>query len=361
MYDPGLISARLQQLRSGFASLDIDAFLVSFQPHVRYLTGFSGSNGIGLITERSQSLITDGRYVEQSRREVKGWKIFIAQDNLFEEMRLQRLLPPGCRVGLDGNTFVLSQFKHLKKTFPRVKFLPKVETIEKIAAVKDEEEITKLRKAVEITDRVFGEILPVLKPGLRELEVAAELSYRQRMHGADGDAFETIVASGDRGALPHGQASSKKLRRGELVTLDFGCVYDGYHSDLTRTVALGKPSAEGKKIYSIVLDAQCKSIESAKSEMKAKELDTIAREHIKSNGYEKFFRHSLGHGIGLQIHEAPRISFLSKAVLAAGNVITIEPGIYLPGFGGVRIEDDIVIRNGDCEVLTSSPKELLIL
>jgi Xaa-Pro aminopeptidase len=353
--------SRLQHLRSQFSSLGINAFLVNFQPHVRYMTGFSGSNGIGLITENGQSFITDGRYVEQARKEVKGWKIFITQDSLFEEVRLQRLLHPGMRVGIDGNTFILSQFKQIKKIFPKVKFLPKVETIEKISAVKDEEEIKKITKAVTITDVVFGEILPLLKPGVRELEIAAEISYRQRVHGAEGDAFDTIVASGERGSMPHGQASSKKIRKGEMVTLDFGSIVEGYHSDLTRTVAVGKPPAEATKIYTIVLDAQCRAIDSAVSGMKAKDLDGVAREHIKHHGYEKFFRHSLGHGLGLQIHEAPRISFLSKATLVPGNVVTIEPGIYLPGFGGVRIEDDIVVRAAQCEVLNRAPKELLIL
>ena len=204
--------SRLHHLRSSFSSLGIYAFLVSFPPHVRYMTGFSGSNGIALVTGTSQSLITDGRYVEQSRREVRGWKIYISQDSLFEEMRINRLLQPGMRVGIDGNTFVLSQFRQLKKTMPKVKFLPKVDTIEKIAIVKDEDEIGKIKKAVAVTDKVFGEILPLLKPGMAELDIAAEISYRQRVHGADGDAFETIVASGERGAMPHGQASPKKIR-----------------------------------------------------------------------------------------------------------------------------------------------------
>ncbi len=355
------MTARLHHLRSSYHSLGIDAFLVSFPPHVRYMTGFSGSNGIALVTESSQSLITDGRYVEQSRKEVKGWKIFITQESLYEELRLNRLLHPGMRVGIDGNTFVLSQFRQLKKTLPKVKFLPRVDVIEKIAVVKDEEEIRKIRKAVAITDKVFGEILPLLKPGIAESDIAAEISFRQRTHGADGDAFETIVASGERGAMPHGQASAKKIRNHELVTLDFGSVAEGYHSDLTRTVAVGKPPAEAKKIYTVVLDAQCRAIDAAVSGIKAKDLDGVARDHIKASGYDKFFRHSLGHGLGLQIHEPPRISFLSKAVLASGNVVTIEPGIYLPGFGGVRIEDDVIIRDDHCEVLNRSTKKFITL
>ncbi|MBI1804573.1 MAG: aminopeptidase P family protein [Ignavibacteriae bacterium] len=356
-----MTSTRLQKLRSQFDALRIDAFLVTFLPHLRYLSGFSGSNGLGIVTANAAFFLTDGRYADQVKDEVKGWKVFITPGSLFEEAHRRKLVQAGMRIGFDGNTLIFDQVLQLKKMFPKVKFLPKADTVEKIAAVKDEGEIDRITRAVGITDRVFFEILPFIKPGMSELDLAAEISYRQRKHGAEADAFETIVASGERGALPHGRATAKKIRHGELVTLDFGCVYEGYHSDLTRTVAVGKPKAEAKKIYAIVLDAQTKAIETSSSGMKAKVLDAVAREHIRKHGYDKFFRHSLGHGLGLQIHEPPRISVLSTATLETGNVITIEPGIYLPGFGGVRIEDDVVIRNGGCEILNRSPKELLVL
>jgi Xaa-Pro aminopeptidase len=352
---------RLQKLRSQFESLRIDAFLVTFQPHLRYLSGFSGSNGLGLITHHSASLLTDGRYRDQVRQEVKGWNIYIANDGLLKEVQNRKLLRAGIRVGFDGNNTQFEFYRQVKRTFPKVRFLPKVDVIEKIAAVKEAEEIKKIRRAVAITDKTFSEILEIIKPGMTELDVAAEISYRQRKNGAEADAFETIVASGERSALPHGRASSKKLKRGELITLDFGCIYQGYHSDMTRTIALGKPNTEAIKIYTTVLDAQQKAIASAKSEMKTKDLDAVARDLIKRNGYGKYFQHSLGHGIGLQIHEPPRISALSKGTLETGNVITIEPGVYIPKFGGVRIEDDVVITNGACEVLTQSPKELIVV
>lgn len=352
---------RIEQLRSQFSALHIDAFLVTFQPHLRYLSDFSGSNGMGLVTQRAKYLFTDGRYSQQVRKEAKGWKIFVSQNSLIDVLQKQRLLRHGWRIGFDGNTLAFGQYKHLKKIFPKVKFLPKVNCIEKIAAVKDADEIAKIKKAVSITDAVFDEILEVITPKATELDIAAEISYRQRKHGSEKDAFEVIVASGDRAALPHARASSKKLKRGELIMLDFGCVYKGYHSDMTRTIALGKPSAEAKKVYQTVLDAQEKAIESAKSQIKTKELDAIARDYIEQKGYGKFFRHSLGHGIGLQIHEQPRISAVSKSTLECGNVVTIEPGIYIPKLLGVRIEDDIVITDGACEVLTKSPKHLIVL
>ncbi|MBI4549030.1 MAG: aminopeptidase P family protein [Ignavibacteriae bacterium] len=356
-----MIFSRLQKLRAQFDLLGIDAFLVTFQPHVRYLSGFSGSSGIGLLTKRSTYLITDGRYAQQIRHEVKGWKVFVTDQSLFDVLRRQNLLRHGWRIGFDGNTVTYNRLKELKKSFPRVKFHPKVDCIEQLAAIKDQHEIAKIKKAVAITDRVFLEILDLIKPGVRELDIAAEISYRQRKHGAEADAFETIVASGERSAFPHGRASAKKLSMGEIVTLDFGCVVEGYHSDMTRTLALGRPTAEVKKIYKVVLDAQQRAIDSARSGIKTKELDAVARCYIKEQGYEKYYRHSLGHGIGLQLHEPPRLSVLSKATLESGNVVTIEPGVYIPNIGGVRIEDDVVITNGSCLVLNQSSKEFIIL
>ncbi len=356
-----MTTQRLEKLRAQFGALNIGAFVITFQPHLRYMSGFSGSSGIGILTSDAAVLLTDGRYASQVKDEVTGWKIHIVRGGLFEEVAKRRILSPGTRAGFDGNTLLYNEFIQIRKLFPRVKFLPKVECIEQIAAVKDESEINKIRRAVAITDAVFNEILPLMRPGVTELDIAAEISYRQRKHGAEADAFESIVASGERSALPHGRASARKFVNKDLVTLDFGCVVEGYHSDMTRTLAIGKPPAEARKIYGIVREAQHRAIEAAKDGIKTKDLDAVARQHIKKNGYDKFYRHSLGHGVGLQIHESPRISVLSKSILATGNVVTIEPGIYIPDFGGVRIEDDIVIRNGACEVLNRSPKEFICL
>lgn len=352
---------RLHELRAQFGPIGVDAFLVTFPPHLRYLSGFSGSSGAGLVTARGAVLLTDGRYADQIRKEVGKWRIVICRDGVLEEMKNRRLLQNGARVGFDGNTLTYAQYRVFKKTFPRVVFCPKVDSVEKIAVVKDEGEIANIRKAVDITDRVFLEILGMIKPGIRELDIAAEISYRQRKYGAEGDAFETIVASGERGALPHGRASMKKIARREMVTLDFGCVYRGYHSDMTRTVSVGRPLPEARKIYRAVLDAQLRAVEAARSGMKTGDLDAVARTCIRREGYDRYFRHSLGHGLGLQIHEPPRISVLSTSTLQAGNVVTIEPGVYIAGLGGVRIEDDIVIRSDHSEVLNHSPKELIVL
>lgn len=356
------ISSRVEGLRRLLLAQETDAFLVTHLPHLRYLSGFSGSSGIGLVTRRGAWLLTDGRYAQQVRSEVRGWNVVITLGDLVAELKKRRLVRgAGASVGIDGNSMLLGQYRLLKKTFPDTRFLPKVDVVEQLAAVKDAAEIASIKRAVEITDRVFLELLGVIAPGISEIDLAAEISYRQRKHGAESDAFETIVASGERGALPHGRATAKKLRNREFVTLDFGCVVDGYHSDLTRTVALGRIAQEKKNVYMTVLDAQQRAIDAVREGMDTRALDEVARSHIRSRGYEKFFRHSLGHGLGLQIHEAPRISFASKGSLRSGNVITIEPGIYIPHLGGVRIEDDVLVRNGGCEVLTRSPKELIVL
>lgn len=352
---------RLKTLRNQFDRLTIDAFLITNIPHLRYFSDFSGSAGVGIVTRQAGYFITDGRYATQVRREVRGWTTFISADGPFEEIARRRLLRKGLRIGFDGNSVPFATYKSLQKQFPGVKFLPKPDTLEAISAIKDESEIRKIKSAVRITDQVFQEILTLLRPGVSELDIASEITYRQRQHGAERDAFEVIVASGVRGALPHGRASAKKIKRGEFVILDFGCVVDGYHSDLTRTVAVGKPSQELRTIYQTVYDAQRKAVDAAQDGITAKELDAIARTHIDNNGYGAYFIHSLGHGLGLQIHEPPRISKLSRATLVAGNVVTIEPGIYVPGVGGVRIEDDIVVRSGSRDVLNRAPRELIIL
>lgn len=355
------MKSRIEQLRAEFANPGLDAFLITFTPHLRYFSNFSGSHGIGLVTNRSLFLITDGRYMMQARQQARGWRVFIADDSLFDEMRRKNLLRQGWRIGIDGSSLPYLTFLTLKSKFPGVTFLTKGGMVEKIAAVKDPSEIQKIKRAAAITDKVFQEILGIIRPGIHELDIAAEISYRQRKHGAEADAFETIVASGTRGSLPHGRATPKKIQKGELVTLDFGCIVEGYYSDLTRTVAVGRPTREQKNIYQTVLDAQTRALEHVKSGVLARDLDAVARSYIKKKGYGRYFSHSLGHGLGLQIHEPPRISSRSAARLQTGNVITIEPGIYIPAMCGVRIEDDVLIKNGQNEVLTHSPKELLVL
>jgi len=356
-----MTTRRLDALRTKLSSYRLDALLVTFLPHVRYLTGFSGSNGICIISKTGRVFLTDGRYRLQVREEVRGLRVMVTSDSLLKTAVQKGVFPKRGKIGFESQYLTVAELKNLKKLLPNVRWVPTSGLVESLATVKDNTEIALIKKAVAITDTVFAKLLRIIKPGVRELEVAAEITYLHRMEGAEADAFEPIVASGKRGALPHARASGKKIAGGELVTIDMGGRYQGYHSDLTRTVAVGTPSAKARRIYQVVSDAQQLAIDAAGSGISGKALDAVARTYIKKRGYGKYFNHSLGHGLGLQIHEQPRVSVLSKDTLVSGNVVTIEPGVYIPGVGGVRIEDDVVIRNGYCEVLNTAPKELMIL
>jgi len=356
-----MLERRLHEVRRHLDVSRLDALLVSHNPHVRYLTGFSGSNGLVVITRQHQHFLTDPRYRSQSRAEIEGYDIHVSSIGLLEEVGKLKLVRRAKRVGFESTHTTVDAHKKMKDLLAASILVATKSFVERIAAVKDENEIGNIRGAIEATEKVFQKLLHLLKPGMTEQDVAAEIGYWHRRFGAEGDAFEPIVVSGIRGALPHGRASAKKIKRGEMVTLDFGCVLHGYCSDLTRTVAVGRPSPRAKKIYQIVLEAQTKAIDAVRPGAKASVLDQIARNVISRKGFGKYFSHSLGHGLGIEIHEELRLSAQSKETLKVGNVVTIEPGIYVPGFGGVRIEDDIVLREGGCEVLTSAPKELIIL
>lgn len=352
---------RIRQLRTAFGNKHIDAFVTSFLPHLRYLTGFTGSNGLCIVTASRVFFVTDFRYKEQIRSEVACSRSFITSGSLLEKAAEHDILLGCHNVGFEKDYLTYSEYRELRKVFKSLHSVSTRDLVESLSSAKEETEISLLRRACGITDRVFEEMLTVVKEGVSELDLSAEISYLHKKYGAEKDAFEPIVVSGVRTSLPHGKPTHKKIRRGDLVTLDLGCSFKGYCSDLTRTIAVGKPSGEVRRVYSVVLDAQRLAIGGARSGISGKELDRVAREHIASEGYGSKFGHGLGHGIGLQVHERPRLSKRSGDTLISGNVITVEPGIYLPGRFGVRIEDDVVIREGKCDVLTKSPRGLIIL
>jgi Xaa-Pro aminopeptidase len=356
-----MIHKRLNAVRALMKSLRLRSLLVTELEHVRYLTGFAGSNGLCLITPTAQFFITDRRYKNQAPQEVHGYKIVIAKQTLFPLLAQGTLVPTGSRIGFESRQISVADMSSLKKLLPRRHFIPAAGILENVTAVKDEKEVELLRRAAGISDAVFTKLLSLIRPGVRECDIAAEISYWHRTYGAECDSFDPIVASGERGALPHARASEKKMKRGEFVVLDFGCRYRGYCSDMTRTLAIGNPSHEMKHVYQTVLDAQKKAIEAVRNGVAARSIDAVARKHIRRHGYGRYFFHSLGHGLGIHVHDPLRVSAISTAVLTSGNVLTIEPGIYLPGRGGVRIEDDIVVRENGCEVLTTSPKELIVV
>jgi len=366
------MEARLAALRRRFRTLGVANFVVTKLSNIRYLCEFTGSNGLLLVTGKDAYFVTDGRYTNQARQQVGGAQVFIYTpaasnaESFTREMKVNREINFRGRIGIEATVMAVDLYQALRRTFPSSQLVETDNVVDDLAMVKDDGEIALIRKAVNITDKVFESVLGDIKPGISEKDIAAEITYRQQKLGAEKDGFDAIVASGPRSALPHGIASNRKIKKGDFVTLDFGCVYEGYPSDMTRTVVVGKASAEQKKIYSIVKEAQARGVEAVKSGIRCADVDAAARDVINRTGYGPQFSHGTGHGLGLwdrvkEVHARPVLSPLSKDRLKTGMVVTIEPGIYVEGFGGVRIEDDVVVRDGGCEVLTKSSKELLEL
>ena len=351
---------RIKKLREKLNQENLDLLLVTSLPNIRYLCGFTGSNGVLLISESKAIFLTDFRYKEQVKKEVKGAEIKIAQKELFSFLpEVDLLKGKRIKAGFEEKYLTFQLYQRLKTLLPQVLWVPTENLVESLLVTKDEEEIKKIKKAADISAKVYQEVLQYLRPGVKESDISAELEYRIKRNGGTGSAFEPIVASGLRSAMPHARASSKTLKKGEFVTLDFGASYDGYVCDITRTVVLGNATPRQKKIYNLVLKAQTRAVESARSGMKGFELDKISRDIIKKAGYQKYFGHGLGHGIGLLVHDSPGINTKSQEVLKPGMVITIEPGVYIPGWGGVRIEDDVLITRNGCKILTHIDRELL--
>ncbi len=353
---------RIARVREEMQRRGLDTLIVSSLFNIRYLTGFTGSNALLVVTKKSAVFLSDIRYTLQAKQEVQDCRrIIITKIGLYEEASKRNLLDSSKKVGFESQQVTYAQYRTLRKLFPSSSFFSTSDIVEEVLLVKDEHEVEMIRRAVKISDQVFHEILKDIRPGVSELEIAAEISYLHKTFGAERDAFETIVASGDRSALPHARASEKKIKAGELVTLDFGCVVGGYNSDITRTVAVGKASFGAKRMYDVVREAQQEAIDSAKGGIWAKDLDAVARKQIERRGFGKYFNHSLGHGLGLHVHERPKVSARSKEKLRAGSVITIEPGVYIPEFGGVRIEDDVLLTENGCVVLNQAPKEFIVV
>jgi len=356
------MSTRLTQLRSQLTARSLDAVLVSHLPHVRYLSGFSGSSAILLVTLDRAVLVTDFRYQEQMAAELIPEVEGIVERAPYERLVADGLIAPGMAVGFQDGYTSVAAYDDIKKKLKKVRLEKIGSMVGDLTMIKTPEEIASIKKAADIAAKVYKQILTIVKPGMRENEVAMEISYLGRKLGSEGDAFGIIVASGPRGALPHGRASSKKIKKGEMVTLDFGCIYNGLNSDMTRTFAVGTPGDEARAIYDIVLRAQKKGVAAARAGISGKDLDDVCRDEITAAGYGAEFGHGTGHGLGIEVHEGPGVSFRGAGhILAPGMVVTIEPGIYLPNRCGVRIEDDVAITETGCKVLTSSPKELIII
>ncbi len=362
---------RLKRYRAWMQKRGVDLVLITHLPNIRYLANFSGSAGYLIVRNRRVYFVSDFRYRDQAHQEVFPWiRVRIPREVLREVLHLLR---PGRRIGLEAEHTTLGFYRFLEGALTRRtsrELVPLPDQVLRLRAIKDGEEIARIRKAQEITDRIFEDVLNLVEPErMTELDLAAEIEYRMKKYGASGPSFPTIVASGTHTALPHAQPRPVKIAHNAPLLLDFGCVYEGYASDMTRTVWIGSQvDPEFEKIYHIVNDARARAIEAARPGMSTADLDEVARAYIRNAGYGEAFGHSLGHGVGLEIHEAPWLAprrgkrpeqFISR--LRVGHVVTIEPGIYLPHLGGVRIEDLVVIRPNGAKVLTQSPRELIRL
>ncbi|MFN4213638.1 Xaa-Pro peptidase family protein [Exiguobacterium sp.] len=351
---------RVSKLQHALAANGIDGLLVTKRENIRYLSGFTGSSGVVLITAETASFITDFRYTEQAASQVKGYTIVELDTSLVKSVGDIVTREAVKRLGIEQDDMTVG----LYRTYEKEVTAELVETsgiVEKLRLIKDEAELKIMKEAAAIADAAFEHIQTFIRPGRTEKEVANELEMFMRAQGADSSSFDMIVASGWRSALPHGVASEKVIEAGELVTLDFGAYYKGYCSDITRTLAIGPISDELQNIYDTVLRAQLAGVAGTKAGISGIEADALTRDVIKEAGYGEYFGHSTGHGLGMEVHEAPGLSFRSETILEPGMVVTIEPGIYIAGVGGCRIEDDVVITEDGCVRLTQSPKELITI
>ena len=351
---------RQNKLKSVLAEQGLDGILITRLSNVRYICGFTGSAGSCIVTSNGDYFITDGRYMEQSKQEVKGFERVVDYGTHIEVAQKNNLIPKGLKLAVEGDFLSLSLYNQLNELFPDIKWESTKMILENLAAVKDESELEALRTAVEITDKVFDEVLQFFKMGISEKGIALELAMRYQKYG-EGEAFPSIVASGPNSALPHAQPGERKLQKGDFVVVDAAAKYAGYHADMTRTVVIGKPTEKHHEVYELVKKSQQAGIDAAKAGVSCKAVDDATRDVIANAGYGDKFIHSTGHGIGLEIHTFPRLSQQSEEVLKENNVVTIEPGVYLSGWGGVRIEDDIVVKKGGNEILNKTPRELMVL
>ena len=342
--------------------MEADALCLTSLPNIRWACGFTGSNGLLIVGPTSSHFVTDGRYTEQAKDEVQGPQVTIAEEGLTECIAQTDLLAPYDRVAFQADDLTVARRDALADAHQAVKWVPETSLLTAQVVSKAPSEVDKIRAAQRITESVFDEIVGVMEPGMTEREVGAEIVYRHLKKGADSMAFDPIVASGPNGARPHARPTDRTLREGELIVLDMGCFHNGYASDMTRTVALGEPSTAARKGYEAVLEAQTAALHAAKAGMKSNELDEVARAVLRSADLEEYFSHGLGHGLGLEVHEWPRVSHTSEEELPDGACVTIEPGVYDPEKGyGVRIEDIVVLHNDGHDNLTETPKELRIL
>lgn len=356
--------ARQKKLREHLATTRFDALLITHLPNVRYLCGFTGSAGMLLVSDAQSVFFTDVRYDTQAHEEVKAAKVVVASkpilQTLADSLRKRRRSRRPWVIGLESDHLTIGEKKRLNQLRPTGTALKDApSTVERLRMVKDAEELERIRTAVDLGARLFDRALQMIRPGVKESEVAAEMEFTARKAGAQEMSFQTIIASGARSALPHGRASEQPIVPGSFVVCDFGVILSSYCSDQTRTVWVGNASNEARQAYEAVKEAQQAAVEAVRPGIAVGDVDEAGRKVLGKAGIGKYFTHSTGHGVGLEIHEAPRVAAGQKEILKPGMVITIEPGVYFPGKWGIRIEDIVAVTDSGCEVFTPTSKEFL--
>lgn len=359
---PTTAPSRLKRLRQSFDRDGAASYLETHLPNIYYLSGFSGDSGALLVDAASATLFTDGRFTIQAKEETHGIRVHIHKGPLLEAVGAYLRAKKHRKVIVSPAHLTLAGWKALKQSAgTQVKWSAMDDVVEGLRAVKDGEEIERIRDAARLGSEVMEEAIALIRPGVTELDIAAEIVYRMRRKGASGESFEAIVAAGPRSALPHARPTARRIGKNELVVLDLGAILRRYCSDLTRTVHVGKASARVRGWYQAVLEAQGAARDAVKAGITCGAVDAAARNLLQHKGLGRYFVHSTGHGIGLEIHESPRIARGQKIRLEAGNVVTLEPGVYVEGVGGIRIEDDALVTARGAEILTTATREFLEL
>lgn len=360
------MSDRLTALRDLLKKegLDYEAVFITRPENRAYLSGFTGSFGYLLITDSEAVIFTDGRYVEQASQQSPGWKV-VRLTRPFEQSVIPEIKRLGlASIGFEADHLSYSDYSFWTEKIKETRWIPGPNLGAKLRQRKDAVEVASLRKAVDIAAKAFDNLLGLLKPGMTERDAAAELEYNMHKFGADSIAFDTIVASGPRGALPHGRATDRTIQAGELVTFDFGARVDGYNSDITRTIFVGggqQPTDRQRQIYNLVLESQLAGIEAVRPGIPASEVDKVSRAVFQKAGVAEYYLHSTGHNLGREVHETPFLMPNDDSLLEPGMILTVEPGLYISEWGGVRIEDDLLVTENGAEVLPRLAKELILL
>ncbi|MEN9979698.1 MAG: Xaa-Pro peptidase family protein [candidate division WOR-3 bacterium] len=355
---------RIAQLQKQLVRERLDGIIISGLNNIRYLCGYTGSNGMMIVTRRAAVFYTDFRYQEQIKTEVRGCDKKILERDLYSSFpvaELKRMLgsKPSPRIGVEEGNLSLARFRMLRRQLKGVRLIPVRDLVLELRRSKSRPELARMQRAQEITEQAFNRALKLVKPGITEQDLALEIEFYFRRFGEP--AFPSIVASGENGAKPHARAGLRRLKKGDAITFDIGCRYQGYCADMTRTVFLGRPDPELRRIYEAVLQAQQEALGVMKPGVPCKFVDLAAREYLNQQQLGQFFGHSLGHGVGLEVHEQPALARTSRQTLEPGDVVTVEPGVYLPGKGGVRIEDMVLVTSTGIRNFTKADKELIII